>query len=213
MRFFLFFTLFLTLNPLQAQDERFFRRILSGELIESERPPVFEKTYHFVAQSPLYEIDLNGDKKKEALSYEIKDGEHWINIFSASDGKKIIFQGKMETAGKDASLFKISLRELSSKLKVLILFFYEGNSQYLDFNGTGRVYLITFEKNDLSTLHLSPGPAFFQEKEQRNLGYYQRNYAVEIFDYNKDGVRELTVKHGHISRVMMYLGGGKWKEF
>lgn len=212
MKSFLFFSLLLSIAPCFAQDERFFRRILSGDLIQSERAPIVQKTYHFVAQTPLYEIDLNGDKKNEALSYEIKDGEHWINIFSAPNGEKSLFRGKLETAGKEGNLFKIAVRELAPNIKVLILFFYEGNSQYLDFNGTGRVYFVTFENNDFKTFSMNPGPAFFQEKEERNLSYFQRNYEVELFDYNKDGIKEITIKHGFISRVMMYLGKGQWKE-
>lgn len=212
MKSFLFLGLLLWASLGQAQDERFFRRILSGDLIESERGSPVQKTYHFVAKTPLYELDLNDDGKNEAFSYEMKDGENWVEIFSAPDGKKSLFKGKFETAGKDANLFKISMRDLSSKVKVLLLFFYEGNSQYLELNSTARIYLLTLEKGDWTTLTLSQGPTFWQEREERNLGYYQRNYAVDLADLNSDGIKELVVKHGRMSQVLMYLGKGRWKK-
>jgi len=213
MKVFIIFILFSVACLSWAQDERFFRRILSGDLIESERVQVAEKTYHFVAKTPLYEIDLNADKKNEAIAYEVKDGEHWVYIYNSPRADKILFKGKMETAGREASLFKIAVRELSANVKVLLLFFYEGNSHYLELNGTGRVYLLTFENNDFKTLSMAQGPSFFQEREERNYAYYQRKYEVELYDYNRDALKEVVIKHGYISRVMMYLGKGQWKRF
>ncbi len=196
----------------QAQDERFFRRILSGDLIEAERGEVKEKTYHFVSKTPLYEIDLNRDGKSEALAYEIKDGEHWLHIYSGLGAKKILFSQKLEVAGKEATLFKIAVRDVSPSVRVMLLFFYEGNSQYLEFNGTGRIYMVTWEHDDLKTLSMTQGPAFWQEREERNRGYYQRKYEVELFDFNKDNIKEIVVKHGFITRVLMYLGKGNWRQ-
>lgn len=195
-----------------TQDERFFRRILSGDLIEAERGEVEKKNYHFISKTPLYEVDLNRDGKTEAISYEIKDGEHWFYVYSGADAKKILFSQKLEVAGKEASLFKIAVRDVSSSVRVMLLFFYEGNSQYLEFNGTGRVYVVTWEHNDLKTLSMIQGPAFWQEREERNRGYYQRQYEVELFDFNKDKIKEIVVKHGFITRVLMYLGKGNWRQ-
>src|SRR5690606_9250003 len=60
-----------------AQDERFYRKIFTGELKGTEETI---QDYKVRAQSPVYKIDLNRDGIEEGLIAENIDGVDYLRI-------------------------------------------------------------------------------------------------------------------------------------
>jgi hypothetical protein len=204
----LFFILTLSLSAL-GQDERYYRQILSGEL-----PDVFKTYKENLIQSisvtgASYKIDLNSDGIEETIQPQKRDGVDWIEIRDSSERK--IFQGSLFAMGAESVLYKIKLVHLSKTLRALILFLDEGRTQGRKFESTARLYVLSYENNDLSTLKLSAGPHFFHEREAQRDQYFRRDYVVNVVDFDEDGTREISVQFNRIQRIMQYTGNGDWK--
>lgn len=193
-----------------AQDERYFRQLFSGE-INKTQTVVNEKKYSYFVHSPYYAIDLNRDGVAEQIVFVKKDNEDWIEILNFE--KKKIFGYLFENKGFDSELFRVELKTLSSKTSILLLYYYEGVSKYINFQGTSRVYAVTIDNNDLSTMKAFKGPSFFDEEKTFKGHYHKRNYEVFLEDLNRDGVKELIVKHRNTSNVFIYQGSGMWQTF
>lgn len=206
---FLSFLFFLSWGA-NAQDERTIRQIFSGEILKES---VIEKSkeYSYVLHTPYYALDINNDQSNEFLAFVKKDSEDWVEIFDQN--KKKFYSYQLEPKGFGSELFRIEKRTLSNQTQVLILYYYEGVTKYIDFQGTSRVYVITIDKNDLTTLAAFKGPSFFDEKRTLKGHYHKRHYDVLLEDLNKDFVRELIVKARNISEVFLYSGNGKWKAY
>ena len=193
-----------------AQDERYFRQLFSGEINKTETV-VDEKKYSYFVHSPYYALDLNRDGVSEQIVFVKKDNEDWIEILNSE--KKKIFGYLFENKGFDSELFRVELKTLSSKTSILLLYYYEGVSKYINFQGTSRVYAITIDNNDLRTMKAFKGPSFFDEEKTFKGHYHKRNYEVFLEDLNRDGVKELIVKHRNTSNVFIYQGQGHWQTF
>lgn len=209
IKFVLIFAFFTSLfsSGAQAQDERYFRQLLTGELAPSTQKK--EKTYKWEVETPLYQIDLDGDGKPEGIKVQKKDGEDWLELHGALGTP--FWRGKLHGKGVGSSLFKIHLVSLAPKIKTLILHFYEGKTDYKEFNGSARVYLVVFEDNKLDKIFYQIGPSFWIEREKMSDQYFKREYKVIAEDFNGDGIKEIAVKFKKISKVLMYLGNGNWK--
>ena len=194
-----------------AQDERYYRQILNGDLpkFTQKMGEVFE--HQFNVQGASYQIDLNGDGVEEIIQPQKRDGVDWIEIRSMSQTK--IFEGKLPAIGSSSSLYKIKLAYLSPSVKVLVLFLDEGYSLGLKFESVARIFLLSFENNDLNSLKLTMGPHHFHEKEGQRNQYWRRDYFVEIRDVNNDNVRDIVVQYNHIQRIMIYKGFGEWSRY
>lgn len=194
-----------------AQDERYFRQIFSGELNKKDSNTQVRdnKSYSYIFQSPFYELDLNRDGTPEQIIFVKKDSEDWIEMFSLD--KKKFFAYKFDNLGFDSELFKIEMKTLSATTTILLLHYYEGVSKYINFEGTARVYAVTIDNNDLSTMKAFKGPSFFDEVKNFKGHYHKRNYDVYVEDLNKDSVKELIVKYRNSSNVFIYKGAGNWQ--
>lgn len=193
-----------------AQDERYFRQLFSGE-INKGKAEVDEKKYSYFVHTPYYALDLNRDGVPEQIVFVKKDNEDWIEILNSE--KKKIFGYRFENKGYDSELFRVELKTLSPTSSILLLYYYEGISKYINFQGTSRVYAITIDNNDLNTMKAFKGPSFFDEQKTFKGHYHKRNYEVILEDLNRDGVKELIVKHRNTSTVFMYRGLGLWQTF
>lgn len=193
-----------------AQDERYFRQLFSGE-INKGKDEVEAKKYSYFVHSPYYALDLNRDGAPEQIVFVKKDNEDWIEILNFD--KKKIFSYLFENKGYDSELFRVELKTLSPKTSILLLYYYEGVSKYINFQGTSRVYAITIDNNDLGTMKTFKGPSFFDEEKTFKGHYHKRNYEIILEDLNRDGVKEFIVKHRNTSTVFMYQGNGEWKTF
>lgn len=204
----LLFIFFLFLGKVHGQDERYYRHILSGELpnfSETNGEAVF---HQFNVKGPSYKLDLDGDKIEESLQPQKRDGVDWIEIRDHSE--RIIFAQKLLAMGSESVLYKIKLVQISPKVKALILFLDEGKTQGRGFESTARIYLVSYENNDLSTMKMIKGPHFFHEKEAQRDQYFRRKYMVNVYDVDNDGVREIVVQFNHIQRILKYAQKGEW---
>lgn len=193
-----------------AQDERFFRKLFSGDLLRKEEKK-FKGEVDFRVASPFYKVDINTDGRVESLVTEKRDGQDWIHVHDFQN--KRVFSGELEPMGMNSWLYKVSLRRIASGAKVLILHFYEGETEYLEFRANVRLYFLTIEKDDLSTFSLSKGPVVWDEHESfKGRHYHQRRYEIGLQDFNKDGIKEISVKYHLISWIYFYKSPGKWIE-
>ena len=193
-----------------AQDERYFRQLFSGEILKSNQK-IDVKKYSYFVHTPYYALDLNRDGISEQIAFVKKDNEDYIEIFNQDKTK--IFSYRFENKGYDSDLFRVELKTLSPKTSILLMYYYEGVSKYINFQGTSRIYAVTIDNQDLKTLAAFKGPSFYDEQKTFKGHYHKRNYDVYLEDLNKDSVKELVVKHRNVSNVFVYLGEGKWNTF
>ena len=193
-----------------AQDERQFRDLFAGEFDSNVKDESI-KEYKFMANTPLYKIDLNSDHRKESIVFESKDGESWIHILAYDQTRLKSF--KLETNGYKARVYKIRMKNLSNSTLSLVVYFYEGVTEYTELNSTSRLYFITVDKKSLESLSMFKGPIFWEEKRSAQKHYHQRPNHLSFIDLNKNGTREIVVKQGQNSSVFMYKGMGSWLSF
>jgi hypothetical protein len=201
-------SLFLSHGAL-AQDERFFRELFTGDLAKKEKK-IFKGKLKFRHAGDMHKFDLNGDNRLEGIIAEKQDGQDFIHIHDWK-GKRI-FSGKLEPMGLNSWLYRISVRRFAKNSKVLILYFYEGETEYLEYRANVRLYFLTMETNDLGTLSLNKGPVIWDEYEDFKDHYHQRRYRIGLYDYNKDGIKEIAVHYHLSSWVYFYKSPGKWIE-
>ncbi len=140
---------------------------------------------------------------------EKRDG---IDFFIVQDSSgKNISELKLNAKGLDSVLYKIQLKTLSPETDALILFFDEGHSGNVIFQSTARIYMATIDKRNLEKISFQKGPAFQYEKERPVDQYSRRYYNVSVYDFNKDGTKEVAVSYNDIQRIYFYLGKGRWK--
>ena len=206
---YLAFILIFYCAPSWAQDERYFREFFGGELKKkAPKPRVF-----FKANSPLYEYDLDGDNRNESFVLEKRDGEDWLHVHGRAPERKRIFSYRLSALGPKAHIYKISIRNLSSTTRVCIIHYYEGYTKYLEAKGTSRLYFLTMDNLDLKTLSMFRGPIVWEEIRSSKRHYYQRNYDVVLHDFNKDGIKEISVRFNVLSTVFFYEKGGNRETF
>lgn len=209
MRFLLLSFLILHSAVLQAQDERFFRKLFSGELRsreEKQKPDDLK----FQVAGKQYRLDMNGDGRVESFVSEKRNGIEWLNIHNYKG--EIIYRTSLETKGLNSWLYKISMRRISPQTKVFILYFYEGAVEYLEYRAQAHVYFLTMDDNKLDSLKINKGAAIFDEYESFKKHYHARPYKLELIDLNKDGVKEILVKYHLNQWVYIYEYPGKWHE-
>ena len=210
MRFTLIVSLLLISICTLAQDERQFRDLFQGEFSKDVSNGV-NRTYKYEVNTPLYKIDLDSDHRKESVFYEFKDGKSWLHILKYNQSRLKSF--KLETNGHHARIYKIRLKTISDSTLALVIYFYEGFTEYTELNSTSRLYFITIDKNSLDTMSIYKGPVFWEEKRTLQGHYHQRPNLLSFSDLNKNGVKEVIVKQGLSSSVFMYRGEGRWLSF
>ena len=210
-KFLLFWTIFALPWKAWAQDERYFRQLFSGELAKKEDIEKGQKKYSYFIHTPYYALDLNHDGVMEQVAFVKKDSEDWLEILDYE--KKKIFSYQFDNKGFDSELFRIEFKQLSPVTSVLLLHYYEGVSHYTEFQATARIYAVTIDNNDLTTLKGFKGAIFFDETKSFKGHYHKRSYEVYLEDLNKDSVKELVIKHNLTSTVFVYKGQGTWQTF
>jgi hypothetical protein len=209
LKIFLFIS-YIFLNCAQAQDERYFREIFTGEMIHKDKKEEAKKVY-YQAFTPRYIFDLNNDGDKEKFFYETRDAGH--NFYIENSHNELLYKASFESVGKGAHLYRVGIHHLNPQTTVLLLYFFEGSIDYLNFQGTSRLYFLTIEDNDLHKIYLNRGPIIWEEFQNTKGHYRQRPFDISLIDYNHDGTREIAVKNHLISRVYLYRGKGLWANF
>ena len=194
----------LSAGRVSAEDERSF-------LGDNRLLPAPGKKAVFKHSGPEYMIDLVGDEKKERIHFVSRDGRDWLVVRDAKGER--VYQYAFRAVGLDATPYKIRLRSLSSSVKALVIYYYEGHSDYLKFQATARPYFLTFENDDLKTLSMYRGSGVFQEREAGGERYRQRTYRLKFVDWDGDGTRDIEVGSGdfRIRDIFLYRGKGRWR--
>lgn len=193
-----------------AQDERTFRELLIEKAKEdSERN--HRPHYDFTARSNRYYLDLNGDNNPESFFTSKRDGGDWLELFNSKGDK--IYDFKFDTAGSWSRIYKVQMRKISTTAKILIFYFYEGVTRHMNFEGTARVYFLTWENDNLRSLSMFKGPYIWDENRTFRNHYHQRKFELSMFDFDNDFTREVAIRYGTITRVFKFLGRGKWGSY
>jgi hypothetical protein len=205
------FLIFLISFNISAQDERYYRQILKGELPSFNQDAKEDQEHQYSVLGAFYTVDLNGDGVEEIIQPQKRDGVDWIEIKDSS--KRKIFEAKLLAMGGESHIYKIKMAQISQKTKLLLIYLDEGRTVGRRFESTARIFLLTFDNNDLSTMQITEGPHYFHEKEGQREQYWRRDYAVEIRDVDQNGTRDVIVQFNHIQRIMIYKGKGEWERF
>lgn len=189
-----------------AQDERYYRKIFTGELFEKKEEIL---NFKVSVETDAYLIDLNRDGRKERIKALKKDGLDFIEIKDRF-GQNLMTE-RLKAIGGDSKLYKIQLKTISSKTDVLILHFYEGVLDATIFEGRARVYFITIQNRDFKRMYIYEGPHIFLEKEMPPNKYALRYYTVNTMDYNNDNRNEISINYGSIQHIFFYVRNGIWR--
>ena len=189
-----------------AQDERYYRKIFTGELTEKTKEL---PSYKVSVKSARYEIDLNQDKIMESIRVEKRDGRDFFFIYNEFGVE--LFSRSLPGIGGGSRLIKVDLKSISKDTNALILHFYEGAINASKFEAMAKLYFISINKKNLKKMGFFKGPHFFYES-QKDSSYINRRYTVNAYDYNKDGIRELSINYNKIARIYFYTETGEWKQ-
>lgn len=190
-----------------GQDERALRELFSGDLIrpESAQRP---NSIHFRVQSPMYQVDLNGDHRAESFVTEKIDGEDWLHVHDYF-GKQI-FSYQFQANAAMSQIYRLKIMQLGPNVKLIAVHFFEGVNKYIELNANARLYFLTIENNDLSTLSMYRGPAYWEEHDNGRDHYRKRVYHLTSLDLRQTGEKDLLVRFKNISSAYRFVGGGKW---
>jgi len=191
-----------------SQDELYIKKMLLQERLQQSTKEIKKTVYDLQASTPLYKVDLNQDKYKEGIINFFDNGRDVLHILSHRG--KLIKSFELDAFGKNAVLDRIAIKQLSAETNVMILYFYAGEQEYIDYKGQGRLYFINIDKNNFDKMNIQKGPSFWSEAKDSHGNYHRRHYQVNLKDLNHDGVKEILVKYASISQVCMYQGEGKW---
>lgn len=206
----LFVALFFSFS-LWAQDERYYRQMLAGDLPQFSEELKESPVSKISVDGPLYHLDLNGDGVEEAIRPAKREGIDYLIVENSA--RSVIFEGKLLALGGESSIYKLRFVHLSATTKALIVFLDEGSTQGKFFEATARIFVVSWDNNDFSTMKIAQGPHYYHEKEKQRDQYWTRDYQVTVSDLNQDGVREIIVHYNHIQRIMQYEGKGEWRRY
>lgn len=188
----------------QAQDERFLRELLTDRFYNPEVNKNLASSEYFHVVSPFYQVDLDGNSRTESLVFEKIDGKDLIHIHNY-DGQRI-FSAAFTPLGTSSHLFKINLRKIGKGYRALLLHYYEGSQNYIEFTGTSRLYVITFKDLSPGGFDFFKGPLLWTEHKDAQGNYLQRAQFAVLRDFNKDGMKEISVRYQSINRVFVFNG-------
>lgn len=203
---YLIFLLFIASFSALGQDERYFRKIFSDELLDK---PKQAKKFKVIVKSPNYRIDINRDGISEIIKTVKRDGADYF-IIRDHFGQTVL-EKKLSTIGSGSSIYRVQLKTISKNTDALIIHFYEGAIDSTRFEAQARLYFVTIPKRNLKNLYFYQGPHIFHESEKLFDKYFVKRFSVNTLDYNKDGIKEISVSYNSITRVFFYVAEGIWK--
>jgi hypothetical protein len=180
-----------------GQDERYFHKLFDKRLITDDH----KTPYKWKVPSKVYKLDLDQDGAKEGLAIEYRDQDTWLSIY---EGRVKVFSYKLVPTGLKSKLFRVRLKTLSPDVLGIVLYFYEGYTKYLNTHSVSRFYFGAILKGNLRKIKMIRGPHFFEEREDWLGNYDQNSYGLHFFDYNGDGIKDISVKSKLVSRVYFY---------
>lgn len=208
-KIFVFLLCVLSTLSLYGQDERLLRQMLSGQLLEDK----FEQKedLKFTATGPRYYFDLNGDYREESFYFTKEDGEDWLYLYDFR-GKEV-YRYRFVPMGSGSRVYRVTVKWVSKDISVAIIHYFEGKTAYLEKRGTARLYFLSFKRGELADFNMFRGPHVWDEFKDYRGQYHRRSYKVSLYDFDKDGRREISVKYHTISRVYRFAKDGKWYSY
>ena len=193
-----------------SQDERTFRELLLYQA-KKDQENAKKPEYDYKVTGNRYFLDLTGDDRPESFFVAKRDGQDWVEFFDNKNEK--LYEFKFDTVGSWSRVYRVQKRKISETSNVLIFYFFEGITRYVNFRGSARVYFLSWDGDDLSTLNMFKGPYVWDEQRTFRNHYHQRKSEVSMYDFNNDDVREIAVRYGSITRVFKYMGKGSWQQY
>lgn len=192
-----------------AQDEIFFKKVQKVKEVKTQKKLKEQKDLKWHVRSPRYRIDFDENGYEDYFLIEKRDALDFITFYNHNHKKMGEF--KLIPRGIKSYLYKIRYKRISSKTKVLVLYYYEGVSKYVNFISSIRNYFITIDHNDLKTLSLYKGPVIWEEAREFRDHYHIRKYDLDFKDINQDGILEISYNFKDLKKVYVYRGQGRWK--
>lgn len=199
-------------TSLYGQDERFFKELFFDELnmtkdTSSSSKGIYDKIVH----SDAIRFDLDRDGKLESIVFLKKDAEDWVDIFNHQ--RKKIFSFRFAAKGIASKIHKVEIKTLGKDTVAVLFYYYEGMVKYLDFNASGRLYILTIDHQNLKSISMFKSQSFYEESRGQKVPYHERSYDVTVLDLNGDSIKEVMIKQRHVSSVFWYKGNGKWATY
>ncbi len=189
-----------------SQDERFFQDMLNGSAVKEKKLMEFK----IEVQSPFYVMDLNQDGIEDSFQIIKRDG---IDYFRVNDPfGEMKYEYKFDAKGVKGRILKAHFKQITPKVTVLVLYYYEGQTGTTQYESSARLYFATIRDGSLDKISMTKGPYFFFEKLDSADKYLLRTMSVNLVDYNKDGMSEISVTYNKIQRIYFYNGTGLWKK-
>jgi len=185
------------------------RDLFGAKLKKYQKKKKTVSQYKWQVFSPFYRMDIDNDGRDEGFALEKSDGRNFIHVIDKS--KEVTGSFEIDTMGDSSKVYKVAVSNLDKKTKIAIVYFYEGKNDYISFFGSVRLYFITFDNLDISKPKFFKGPVIWEEAKDGMRHYHNKKYKVGLVDYNKDGRKEVVVKHHRMSSVFMYFGEGNWR--
>ena len=179
-----------------GQSENFFRAHYF-----SKGPKADLREYTWQVWGKVFLYDLNDDGILEGLQSAKKDQEDWFYI--RKNGGDVLVKYRLETRGRQARVYRVKLNQIADDLKLLTVYFYDGFTEAIEFYATTTLYFITFRPSNMNSIKITKGPSIWLEHEVRT-HYVQRDYQIKFKDIDKDGTKEVVIKHGYIYRIFQY---------
>lgn len=189
-----------------AQNERNIRKMYSGDLFEKKTgliPSVRVETHDYM-------FDLTNDGESERLKVVKTGFEDNFQIYT-NLGKKV-FEFPLKAMGKNSSIYKLRVRKISKKYKVIVIYYFEGIIDSTKYQSQTKVYFLTIEKNDLKKIYASQGSYIEHEKGILDITYYKKSLELEFKDFDLDGTDEIIIGQKSLQRVFRYGGKGLWSQ-
>ncbi len=200
--------MFLVKN-LCAQDERLFRNTVLGAFYPTDITAKLKDKYLLRTNSSMYRVDITGNGFKEGIIIEKMGAESWLHIHNTVFSRLNSFS--LEEKGLRARPYKLVLKHISPTVRALLVYFYEGYSEYLDFHGSSRLYIITITDGDIENAIMTAGPQFFEESREIHKRYYLKRMEIYTKDLDNNGVKEIILSKHLMTKVLVLRSDGKWR--
>lgn len=203
----LLFSVFILAFSAFSQDEDFFKKILKGELVQSDR---IAPEPDFVTKDKFYHYDIVGDSRLEVIIPSKRDGLDWITIKNSVG--ETLFESKLQAYGIESILYKIRVTTLKPGVKAIQFYYMEGVTDWVQYQRTARVYLLSYDNGKFG-YKLYKAAHISVEKEMVRDQYWRRKFVVEPTNLDGDDIKELMISYGQTQHVFFYKGDGIWKRF
>ncbi|RZF22617.1 hypothetical protein DAY19_02260 [Halobacteriovorax vibrionivorans] len=199
------FSALLPLVSVNAQDAWLFKEYYDAK---NEKKEVSKDKDHYVKKSALYQIDLNGDFRREYIGTKIVDGIPHLTIYNIN--REQIFNYKFPISGFDSYIYRIRRRKINSDKMAILFYLYDGKTSYIDKYGSSSLWAMVVENGSLKNLEIKELGKIWTENTD-NYGHYKRAHHVNFKDVNSDGQLDLIISSGSVHKYFSHIKGVKWR--